>query len=72
VLPLVAYAFDRILGHLEGPQSGSVTLRQVQTIARSVCVEYGAPHLAENVIAAVNASIDSMLGGAVSASEGDS
>ena len=69
VLPLVTYAFDRILGHLEGDGSRTVTLKQVQAISRSVCVEHGAAHLAENVIAAVNASIDSMLGGAVSASK---
>ena len=68
VLPLVTYAFDRILGHLEGEGSRTVTLKQVQSISRSVCVEHGAAHLADNVLAAVNASIDSMLGGAVTAS----
>jgi len=69
VLPLVTYAFDRILGHLEGEGSRMVTLKQVQNISRSVCVEHGAPHLAHNVIAAINASIDSMTGGAVSDSK---
>jgi hypothetical protein len=69
LLPLVTYAFDRLLGHLEGDGSRMVTLKQVQTIARGVCVEYGAEHLTDNVISAVNASIDSMLGGAVTDSE---
>lgn len=69
ILPLVTYAFDRILGHIEGAGSRVVTLKQVQAISRSVCLEHGAAHLADNVIAAVNAAIDSMLGGAVSDSE---
>ena len=69
VLPLVAYTFDRILGHVEGDGARMVTLKQVQAISRSVCLEYGADDLVESVIAAVNASIDSMTGGAVSDSE---
>ncbi len=70
VLPLVTYAFDRILGHVEGEGSNTVTLKQVRAISRSVCVEYGAMHLADNVISAVNAAVDSMRGKAAMGPKG--
>ena len=64
-LPLVTYVFDRLLGHYEGPSGGSVTLRRVEALARTVCAEYGAEGLEENITVAVNAALDSLMGGAV-------
>lgn len=63
VMPLVAYVFSRLLGHVEDRCSGAPTLRQIEILTFSVCTEYGAVEHYEHCRAAVVAAVDVLMGG---------